>query len=93
MSDSPFIKESLVYGKRNGDNITITAQILLDKDYIEQTYGKSITEEKIKKLVWEDVKRINQKLVIYKHIKAIEIREKEFEKTTTLKIKRYKENV
>ncbi len=93
LSDSPFIKESLVYGKRNGDNITITAQILLDKDYIEQTYGKSITEEKIKKLVWEDVKRINQKLVIYKHIKAIEIREKEFEKTTTLKIKRYKENV
>lgn len=93
LSDSPFIKESLVYGKRNGDNITITAQILLDKDYIEQTYGKSITDEKIKKLVWEDVKRINQKLVIYKHIKAIEIREKEFEKTTTLKIKRYKENV
>ena len=93
LSDSPFIKESLVYGKRNGDNITITAQILLDKDYIEQTYGKSITDEKIKKLVWEDVKRINQKLVIYKHIKAIKIREKEFEKTTTLKIKRYKENV
>ena len=39
----------------------------------------------------QEVKKINQTLVSYKHITQINIREKEFEKTTTLKIKRYLE--
>jgi len=34
---------------------------------------------------------VNNKLVLEKHIREIEIRDKEFEKTTTMKIKRYLE--
>jgi len=45
----------------------------------------------IKKLIWEEVKKVNDKLVLEKHIREIDIRDKEFEKTTTMKIKRYME--
>jgi len=38
------------------------------------------------------VKKANNKLVLEKHIRDIEIRDKEFEKTTTMKIKRYLES-
>ena len=38
------------------------------------------------------VANVNSKLPNYKHIKGIIIRDKEFEKTTTQKIKRYGDN-
>ena len=87
------IKECLVYGKKKDDDVIITAQILVDKDFIKEQYGENITDEEIKNKVWEQVKQINKNFVIYKYIRKIEIREKEFDKTTTLKIKRYKEEL
>ena len=51
---------------------------------------RSITDEGFQ-VYFEDkeVKKANSELVSYKHVKEIKIREKELEKTTTLKIKRY----
>ena len=50
---------------------------------------------KIKKeiydIIWEKVKEVNKKLTSYKAVKSLEIKEGEFEKTSTMKIKRYKE--
>lgn len=92
LNNNEYIKESMVYSRKTKDDIEVVADIILDKEYIEEKFkNEPKTQEEIKKIVWNDVKKINESLVSYKHIKNINIREKEFEKTTTMKIKRYLE--
>jgi long-chain acyl-CoA synthetase len=90
LNNSDYISESMVYLKGDNDNSKLVADLILNKEYIENKLSGKTTEE-IKQIVWDEVKKINQNMVIYKHITEINIREKEFEKTTTLKIKRYME--
>lgn len=92
INDLPYVKECMVYGKKEKDDITLSVQVLPELDKLKEEKGDISTEE-IKKLIWSDIKKINEGLVQYKRIKNLEIREKDFEKTTTMKIKRYKENV
>ena len=40
---------------------------------------------------WDEIKTINHSLTSYKAIKLLEIKKDEFEKTTTMKIKRFAE--
>jgi len=92
LNNSDYIAESMVYSKDKGDDIKIVADIIVNQEFIDAKFKEEPkTKEQIKELIWEEVKRINQTLVSYKHITEINIREKEFEKTTTLKIKRYLE--
>ena len=87
----PYVKESLVY--QRGQNVTDTmlcAKIVYDEDEIKKAYG-DMDEETYKEEIWKEVKRINEKLPSFKHIKKIDITTKDFEKTTTQKVKRYKE--
>ena len=51
--------------------------------------GTKITDEEIEALVRREVNRINESFVSYKRIKECFIREEEFPKTSTRKIKRY----
>ena len=51
------------------------------------------TQEEIKKIMSDVVANVNSKIPNYKHIKNFVIRDKEFEKTTTQKIKRYGDNM
>ena len=44
-----------------------------------------------KQIIWEDIKEINKKLPIFKKIKELKITTEPLEKTTTQKIKRFKE--
>jgi len=93
LNNNDYIKESMVYSIPKEDDILIIADLILDSEYIEEKFGKeNKTNDELKQIVWEEVKKINQSLVSYKHIREINIREKEFEKTTTLKIKRYLEH-
>jgi long-chain acyl-CoA synthetase len=90
---SPYILESLVYGEEDAkhDEI-IAAQIVVDAEaFIElsETKGLKITDELINKVIGEEVRKANDELTSYKRIKKFYIREQEFEKTTTQKIKRY----
>ena len=95
----PEIKEVMVYGKspegeeakrKDDKELIITARVILDKEKIEELHG-DISEEEAKKIIWEQIKGVNKKLTSYKAVKALEIKEGEFEKTSTMKIKRYKE--
>ena len=42
-------------------------------------------------MIWEQIRQVNRKLSNYKTIKKLEIKNDEFEKTSTMKIKRYAE--
>ena len=57
-------------------------------EYSEKN-NEEITSELINKIISDVIKEVNKELVSYKQIKKFYIRESEFEKTTTQKIKRY----
>ena len=42
-------------------------------------------------IIWEEIKKINQDLPMFKHIKELEITTKPLAKTTTQKVKRFEE--
>lgn len=90
------IKECMVYGKEApkeeaNKELIISVKVIPNLEEIEARYGKDISEEKIKEIIWEKIKEVNKQLTSYKAIKNLEIKHDEFEKTTTMKIKRYAE--
>lgn len=92
----PEIKECMVYGKEApkedaNKELIISVKVIPNMEEIEAQYGKDLPEDKIKEIIWEKIKEVNQKLTSYKAIKNLEIKHDEFEKTTTMKIKRYAE--
>lgn len=96
LNDNPLISESLVLGiqKEDDDETYINAQIYPNMEAItEYLKGSVPTKEEIWKIVSDAVSSVNKKLPNYKHIKSFGIRDKEFEKTTTQKIKRYGDNM
>ena len=96
LNDNPLISESLVLGvQKEGDDETyVNAQIYPNIEAItEYLKGSVPTKEEIRKLISDVVSSVNKKLPNYKHIKNFIIRDKEFEKTTTQKVKRYGDNI
>ena len=87
----PYVKESIVYQRGQSKTDTmLCAKIVYDEEIIKETFGEK-TEEEYKEEIWKEIKEINKNLPLFKHIKKIEITTKELEKTTTQKVKRYKE--
>ena len=84
------VKECIVTGAEDERGNTIVfARIFPDIKAIGATYGnRDITDKEISKAVSQAVKNVNSGVVSYKSIKRFEIVGKEFEKTTTSKIKR-----
>ena len=93
LGEVPEIKECMVYGKEvEGEKeLIITVKVIPNLEEIEAKHGKNLTDEQIHNIIWEQIKQVNRKLTSYKAIKNLEIKEDEFEKNTTMKIKRYKE--
>ena len=88
-----FVLESMVYGEKNEKHDEIIAvQIVIDAEafieYSEKNFVE-ITPELINEKMSEVIKEVNKELSSYKQIRKFYIRENEFEKTTTQKIKRY----
>ena len=91
------IKEVMVYGKKPEKNskreekeLIITARVIPDFNKIKEKYGQK-TKEEIHEIIWKKIKEENKKLESFKAVKKLEIKEGEFEKSSTMKIKRYKE--
>ena len=92
LAQVPEIKECMVYGKQDEKDPTnkeliISVKVIPNLDKI----GKDLTDEQIREIIWPKIKEVNKKLTSYKAIKNLEIKHDEFEKTTTMKIKRYAE--
>ena len=87
----PYVKESLVYQREQSKTDTmLCAKIVYDADSIKDAFGEK-SEDEYKEEIWKQIKEINKDLPLFKHIKKIEITTEELEKTTTQKVKRYKE--
>lgn len=89
----PYIKECMVYGKEEEGKkeLTVSVKITLNEEYIKEKFETMPSDEEIHKLIWNEIKEVNKKLVSYKAIKNLEIKKDDFVKTTTMKIKRYEE--
>lgn len=84
------VKESMVYGEGEGTNMSVCAIVTLDEEELKAFYGDDMPDKKtIKTKIWEGIKAINDKMVSYKAVKNLKVRDKDFEKTTTMKIKRF----
>lgn len=90
---SPYILEVLVTGEKDSKHDeVIAAQIVTDAEAFIDYSNKNntpITKELIHEIITKEIKNVNKELPVYKQIRKFHIREKEFEKTTTQKIKRY----
>jgi long-chain acyl-CoA synthetase len=96
LAQVPEIKECMVYGKEDSEDkdnkeLIISVKVIPNMEEIEEKYGKDLPEEKIREIIWNKIKEVNKQLTSYKAIKNLEIKHDEFEKTTTMKIKRYAE--
>lgn len=93
LNRSPYIKESLVYGKGQSDGDTvICAKIVPDKEKIEEDIkNNSALGSTAEEIIEKEVKNINKSMVVYKHVKEFTLQDEEFVKTTTRKIKRHEE--
>jgi long-chain acyl-CoA synthetase len=89
----PFVLESVVYGARGpaGDE-EISVMVVPNAETLVQhaeKAGVEITREWIEDLINSEIRALNRRLPLYKQIRRVRIKEGEFEKTTTQKIKRY----
>lgn len=83
------IQEAVVYGfndKQSGD-VVVKAEIFPDYDAVREDFGE-LSEEELKKVIKDSVEEVNDRMPAYKRVKRFKLRETEFEKTTTRKIKR-----
>jgi len=93
LNRSPFVMESLVYGEEDPkQGEVIAAQVVVDAEaFIElaETRGKEITPELMKSVIGEEIASMNKEVAAFKQIRKFYIRDREFEKTTTQKVKRF----
>lgn len=87
LSKLPYVNESMVFGYPKGDDLLVSVKIV----YNSKLLGDNLDEDKIKEIIWQDIKNINKDLPTYKHIKNLIITEEPMIKTTTAKIKRNEE--
>ena len=87
----PYVSESIVYSRDSSSTDTmLCAKIVYDEEHIKEILGEK-TEKEYTDILWEEIKKINQELPVYKHIKKITITKDPLKKTTTQKVKRYEE--
>ncbi|MDI9491600.1 MAG: AMP-binding protein, partial [Bacillota bacterium] len=90
LNQSPFIAEVVVGGEKEdetGESV-VWASIYPDHETILEQKGV-LGEEELKALLKAEIDRLNEQMPFYKRVKRFRIRETEFDKTTTRKIKRW----
>lgn len=96
LDKSPFIAESMVYGKDDeaSEETFVYAMIVPAMDIIREKLGKQdVSEDEVFRIIDAEVKNVNRNMQLYKRIRRFRVREEEFAKTSTKKIKRYIEKI
>ena len=85
--------ESIIYGAKDDKNDEeIRVMIVPNAErFVEYSQANKIevTTQLIEKIINDEIRALNRQLIGHQQIKKVRIRDKEFEKTTTQKIKRY----
>ncbi|HSR52886.1 MAG TPA: AMP-binding protein [Acidobacteriota bacterium] len=92
LNRSPFILESLVWGGPEEDpsKVEVQAIVVPDSEAFDGEFGaSSYSDDKIHEVISGEIKGICKDMANYKKIKKFTLRQEEFEKTTTKKIKRF----
>ena len=85
---SPFIKEVVVRGEDDGDkDLAVTAEIYCDPAALQAAGNPE--GEALHALIKKEIDACNDMMPLYKRVKRFTIRDTEFAKTTTQKIKRW----
>ena len=87
------VKECIVYGipdEKDKNDVKLSVKVVYDKDVAKEKYP-NMSEEELKKVIWEKIKEINKTFPPYKYIKNMILTDEELIKTTTKKVKRNEE--
>ena len=85
LSSIETIAESAVIGRQDGTEVNLTALVFPDAT----KFPEGTTMEQMQESIQKSINELNKTLPTYKHIKIVELRDTEFEKTTSRKIKRH----
>ncbi len=84
----PAVSECMVYGKSNGIEDEVSVQILPDMEEIVEIFHYKPEADELYKYFKGLVNEANMTMTSYKRIKNVFVREEDFVRTTTRKIKR-----
>ncbi|NLY71168.1 MAG: AMP-binding protein [Clostridiales bacterium] len=90
LGKSDFISECVVYGlneEKKGE-VVVCAEIFPNYEAIKEKLGH-ICESQVRALIDEAIEKVNNIMPLYKRVRRFNIRDVEFEKTPTKKIKRH----
>ncbi len=95
INDLPYVQECMVYGekKKKGEgDIALAVRIVYDAAKMKESRGAE-TPEEMEEAVRADIESINSRMPAFKQIKRRYLTDVPMEKTTTGKIKRYKQKI
>ncbi len=90
-----YIDECMVWGGEldpSSEFNGIHATVRLNKEEVEAKLGEGYTEEQVYDLIDKEIDKINSDMPRFKKIAHFIIREREFDKTTSMKIRRFVED-
>ena len=89
LTESEYIEEALVYGDEDEDgDVIVKAIIYPNLDMVASEEGE-LENEELKRFLKGVIDTINEQMPLYKRVRRFGVRRKEFEKTTTRKVKRF----
>ncbi len=86
---SQFVKDCMVYAKKEKDGDVVAIQILPDEEVFFEEMGYVPDENEMADFMKDLIRDVNSKLTVNQMIRRIIVRDTDFVRTTTLKIKRH----